>query len=342
MSVDAADTTNFFLTLDVRFTSANGSVSVILTTDGKTPRTFTVHYVPTDEMIVTNGADVYYGVGATLTKKWTMMVRDIAIDFQKGVAHRYARNKKKSPRLTVRRIDRIEFRGDGAVDNVTLSSSAHRAQFDRAADWLVRHQDSRGGWPIAVTRKLADGLLELAPGWYSAMAQGQAMSVLARAYARTRSRIYLDAALRATALFDVAASDGGVLATFLDRHPWYEEYPTTPSCFVLNGFVYSLVGLYDLKTVAPPDEARDATRLYRAGVDSLRAMLPLFDTGSGSTYDLRHFTLHGVAPNLARWDYHATHVNQLLLLTTINDDPVFETIVHRWIGYMKGKRAPHN
>lgn len=29
-----------------------------------------------------------------------------------------------------------------------------------------------------------------------------------------------------------------------------EEYPTTPSSFVLNGFMYSLIGLYDLKETA--------------------------------------------------------------------------------------------
>ncbi|KAL3215841.1 hypothetical protein MRX96_033450 [Rhipicephalus microplus] len=70
-------------------------------------------------------------------------------------------------------------------------------------------------------------------------------------------------------------------------------------------------------------------------------MLPLFDTGSGTTYDLRHFSL-GVAPNLARWDYHTTHINQLLYLATIDDDPIFKTTADRWIQYMKGFRAPHN
>ena len=55
---------------------------------------------------------------------------------------------------------------------------------------------------------------------------------------------------------------------------------------------------------------------------SLTALLPLFDTGSGTTYDLRHFTMNregGTAPKIARWDYHATHINQLLALSTIQD-----------------------
>jgi heparosan-N-sulfate-glucuronate 5-epimerase len=79
-------------------------------------------------------------------------------------------------------------------------------------------------------------------------------------------------------------------------------------------------------------------------------------------YDLRHFSL-GIAPNIARWDYHVTHVNQLLLLATIDDDSVFSQVCRvafrqlmsmlsqlsfpfqtadRWRGYMNGKRAMHN
>jgi len=139
----------------------------------------------------------------------------------------------------------------------------------------------------------------------------------------------------------VPSSEGGILAKFIDKYNWFEEYPTTPSSFVLNGFIYSLIGLYDLKQVAPPEQTQDAERLYSAGIESLKVMLPFFDTGSGTIYDLRHFTL-GVAPNLARWDYHATHINQLLLLSTIEDDPLFEQTAKRWLTYMKGKRAPHN
>ena len=44
-----------------------------------------------------------------------------------------------------------------------------------------------------------------------------------------------------------ASVQGGVLAMFDGKHPWYEEYSTTPSLFVLNGFLFSLMGLYDLR-----------------------------------------------------------------------------------------------
>lgn len=77
----------------------------------------------------------------------------------------------------------------------------------------------------------------------------------------------------------------------LGKYDWYEEYPTKPASFVLNGFIYSLLGLYDLNATAPPHLTKDVQNLYNQGMVSLKKMLVLFDTGSGTIYDLRHFTL---------------------------------------------------
>ncbi|XP_037090364.1 D-glucuronyl C5-epimerase B-like [Pollicipes pollicipes] len=172
------------------------------------------------------------------------------------------------------------------------------------------------------------------------MAQGQAMSLLTRAYRVTGDRRYLDAARRAAGPFSVDSRDGGVRTLFQDKYVWYEEYPTVPSSLVLNGFIYSLMGLYDLWRTE--GEGGEAGRLYAAGLTSLRALLPLFDTGSGTLYDLRHVT-GGGPPNLARWDYHVTHVNQLLVLATMErEHTLFAELADRWTAYMRGHRAAHN
>ena len=252
-----------------------------------------------------------------------------------------------TPAAVVWRVLSVQLRGDGCFDNLTLSSVApHMRMFVRSANWFVRHQDERGGWSVPVERRLADGRLRLAPGWYSAMAQGQAMSVLTRAYTVTGDRKYLDSALRATAVFDVASTDGGVLASLFNQ-PWYEEYPTVPGTFVLNGFIYALVGLYDLLSAASADgrakrreNRTDAERLYIAGIESLRRLLPLYDTGTGSLYDLRHVTLSDGGrqpPHRARSDYHVTHINQLLTMATIDDDDVIASTATRWLGYLDGR-----
>ena len=69
----------------------------------------------------------------------------------------------------------------------------------------------------------------------------------------------------------------------------------------------------------------------------LVAMAPLYDTGAGSTYDLRHFTMGG-PPKLARWDYHSTHINLLYVLSTIvpekNNRSMLQALADRWQNYM--------
>lgn len=326
----------FFLALDFKFIT-NGSITVTVEIKGKQSQLYYIHYACSRTLIDMIGNEVYYGMGER--PNWSNIHRDLTTDLQKGLLLLKGVTKKK--KVSLSKVVSITFRGHGLVDNVTLSNNAHLAQFYYAANWLVLHQDDKGGWPIYVTRKLANGKLELPPGWYSAMAQGQAMSLLVRAYLRTNNVKYLDSAIKAMRLLDIPSNEGGVLAIFAEKYPWYEEYPTTPHSFVLNGFIYSLLGLYDVKMVAREEGATEAERLYRAGLGSLLKMLPLYDTGSGSIYDLRHFTL-GTAPNLARWDYHATHINQLLLLSTIEPDAIFAETAKRWIGYMNGQRAPHN
>lgn len=160
------------------------------------------------------------------------------------------------------------------------------------ADWFVRHQDLKtGGWPNPVKRKLSE-FAELKQGWYSAMGQGHAISLLARAYYHSNGNAkYLRAAVNGMKPFRVPSRQGGVLAKFMGKYDWYEEYPTTPASFVLNGFIYSLLGLYDLNATAPTNLSREAGQLFEQGMTSLKKMLLLFDTGSGSIYDLRHVTL---------------------------------------------------
>ena len=136
--------------------------------------------------------------------------------------------------------------------------------------------------------------------------------------------------------------------------------------------MYSLIGLYDLwHTIKYVYELSDedvrkegfeAGDLFLKGMKSLNTMLPMYDVASGSVYDLRHVTMPGVEPKVARWDYHSVHINLLYLLSTIDvqevksdsqhsvkknipdseEESVLANVAERWLGYMVGKRAGHN
>ena len=322
--------------MDVKF-STNGSIIIVVETNLKDR--ININYVFNTGHIWQDGkSNVFLGMGERHTD-WIHMARDLKFDVMKGL--NLHKGKSEKARVGVARIVEIRYHGHGWLDNLTLSSAIHMEQFYDAANWLVKHQDSRGGWPIQVARKVVTGVLELPPGWYSAMGQGQAMSVLVRAYLDSKQERYIKAAVEALKLFEIDSTQGGVRAKFMGVMDWYEEYPTTPSIFVLNGFIYSLMGLYDLKETTTGKDQETAERIYDSGMKSLKAMIGMYDTGVGTLYDLRHITTD-IEPNRARWDYHTTHINQLMQLMVIDDDPIFKTTVKRWLGYLQGRKSRHN
>ena len=122
------------------------------------------------------------------------------------------------------------------------------------------------------------------------MAQGHGISMMVRAAHVTGDESYWLAASQALLPFKKLTVDGGVKNKFMGIYDWYEEYPFHEGHFVLNGFIYSLIGLYDLSAAedAPEDISKEATILFDNGITSLKALLPLYDAGKGSIYDLRH------------------------------------------------------
>ncbi|KAF7250170.1 hypothetical protein EG68_09401 [Paragonimus skrjabini miyazakii] len=236
----------------------------------------------------------------------------------------------------------------------------HECRFMAATRWLLRNQHADGSWRTTVARHL-HGRPTVKPGWASAMAQGHGISLMVRVHNCTGNPDYLASAELALHPYTKLVSNGGVLSHVFGQpaFPWYEEYPTEPGNHVLNGFIYSLIGLYDFSQVSLFRNLTLKTeKLWRAGLKTLSVVLPLFDSGSGSFYDLRHvlppldrpvlasqdwISTHD-GPNRARWSYHALHIQQLRLLAKL--DPFYASewvnTATRWSGYMKGLRSPHN
>ena len=130
----------------------------------------------------------------------------------------------------------------------------------------------------------------------------------------------------------INVSDGGVLR-YYQNYSWYEEYPILDAgSFVLNGYVYTLVGLYDLI-----QEFNDSIsiNLYENGILSLSAMIGLFDLGCASSYDLVHHSVPGTAPNIAREGYHNLHITLISVMNAIEQES-YQSIEDRWIDYANG------
>ncbi len=210
-------------------------------------------------------------------------------------------------------------KGLGHWDRWVLSDRTRTSEwnaFRAIADWAVRSLDARGGWPCwhLIDRGTSTP--------YSSMAQGQGISILARAYATTGDSDYLAAAERAATAMTQA--DSGLEVARHDDGLWLEEYPGSRMTMVLNGWIFSLMGLHDITYVSSSQAVRDA---LDETVATIARALPQYDCGYWSMYDL--------GGTIASPFYHRLHIAQLQALqkTFTQYDRVFAEVVERWQRY---------
>jgi len=207
----------------------------------------------------------------------------------------------------------------------------YRDEFLRHANWLVKRQTiTHNGIGVWYYEFDWSSCRCKAP-WISSMAQGQAISVLIRAYALTGQRDYLQAAKSAVEAFEYSAQEGGVCVTDDSGNVFYLEYVCKSNAYVLNGFIFSLVGLYDYYKYT--DEAQ-GLELFARGIKTLKARLQDYDTGSWTYYSLRG--------DIATMQYHKLHCRQAYELYFITGDPFFLDYAQRWELYLEKRRTPYN
>jgi hypothetical protein len=158
------------------------------------------------------------------------------------------------------------------------------------------------------------------------MAQGLGISVLLRAFQETGKQRYLDRARLALNAFRYTVDEGGVASIEEGGAVFYEELAQGPATHTLNGFIYSLWGIYDFYRVT--GEAL-ALRLFQQGVATLERHIEDYDSGSWSFYDL------GSRPRLASLGYHKLHIAQLYAMHNITVIDEFRTIGARWYDYQR-------
>ena len=76
------------------------------------------------------------------------------------------------------------------------------------------------------------------------------------------------------------------------RRPAFEEYPTEPPSFVLNGAIFAAWGVRDVAVGLADAEARG---LFAAVVETLAGAVDRWDTGYWSLYDLYPHRVRNVA-----------------------------------------------
>ncbi len=207
----------------------------------------------------------------------------------------------------------------------------------RGADKLLSLMDGSGALRYPIDYPLYYGV-RLERGWTSGMAQGVALSALARTYQLTCDERYLHAGRKVLAHLLTPIEAGGTatdlrhLDPALSDYVWFEEYPVAKPAYTLNGFMYALLGLYDWSLV----DAGSAARVqFEEGVRSLVQVLPCYDHDGFTAYDLSPL-VYGAAPNFNP-HYHAVHITQLSALHAITGEPALQTWAARWYAAVGGE-----
>ncbi len=210
-----------------------------------------------------------------------------------------------------------------------FSEDERRQKFLLTADWLVENleQNPAGLWVWNHHFDWEYRRLLKAP-WYSALAQGQGLSLLARAHLETGEDRYLEVARRAYEPFVITLDEGGV--AFIDQvgYIWFEEYIVSPllPTHVLNGFIWATWGIYDFYLTTGDSHVRS---LFDDAIRTIADNLQYFDIGFWSLYEQSGTYLKMIASSF----YHRLHIVQLQVLYRLTSKDVFRQYMQRWENY---------
>jgi hypothetical protein len=209
---------------------------------------------------------------------------------------------------------------DGSQNSLT--------EFDKVTSWLMSaHRDGRYEHDFA--------LAGMPAGWISCISQGEAASLLVRAYRVTGNDKYLGAASRAIDWLMLPVAEGGLRGTLPDGSIFLEEYPGTKYRHVLNGCLYAAVGISDLLRVSP-GERSDVRALFSDLMNTIAVNLEAWDVGGWSTYD--YSPQKQTARNLNTMTYHLVQAVLLSYLADLTGDDRLRRVAERWS--MSASRLP--
>lgn len=205
--------------------------------------------------------------------------------------------------------------GLGAYDlYLTTGDEQYLKKFLQSVEWTSTHQEDNGAW---------QNFSHLYPDHpYGAMAQGEATSLLVRAYIHTGEDLYLKQARTSLDFMLKTVADGGT-SVYHEDELILLEYTHKPA--VMNGWIFALFGLYDY-VLATDDQSTYSAKM-QLSIETLKKYLPRFSNSFWSMYDLDG---HYASPF-----YHNLHIAQMQALHALTNEDVFIDYARKWERYSK-------
>ncbi|MCZ4407259.1 D-glucuronyl C5-epimerase family protein [Cryomorphaceae bacterium 1068] len=157
--------------------------------------------------------------------------------------------------------------------------------------------------------------------YYSGMAVGEAISFYSRMSKILGNESLMNVASGCFDFLKIPFEKGGVARIKGKNFYWIEEYPTNEPSFVLNGFVYSIFGIYDYWKFSSSEEAKS---MFELTVNTLLNSLGEYDIGYWSVYDVLKREL------VKKYYQKNVHVPQMMALYNLTGEQSFLDYGLKW------------
>ena len=193
-------------------------------------------------------------------------------------------------------------------------------RFLKIADWAVKNVDECGMWDCMGTLNDSKHLTQ------SSMCQSEGVSVLLRAHIETKDKKYLNIANKAINFMIKSTLDGGT-CLYDGNIVIFQEYVSLEfNLSVLNGWIFSIFGLYDYVIYTKNDKYE---KLLNSTVNTLAKELNKYDRNYWSNYDQKG--------TIASPAYHDLHIKQLELLFDLFNKKEFKIYSTKWKKYQTNR-----
>lgn len=201
--------------------------------------------------------------------------------------------------------------GLAAYDLYLLSDkkdSSMLAKVVTCANWGVQNQQKDGAWVTFA--------YETPEYPYSAMAQGEGISLLLRAYIETHEKKYLTATHIAKE-FMLKSFDEGGPTKYEGNDVFLYECPKEP--LILNGWIFSLWGLMDYCKFTNDENAKS---ILDKTLDTMERNLPKFN--------LNYWSMYEDGKRISSPFYHKLHIAQLNVMYDLTGKIIYKQYADKW------------
>jgi len=204
--------------------------------------------------------------------------------------------------------------GLGAYDLFLLSGKQDMTMLNKTiacANWAVNNQQDNGAWLT---------FAHVTPDFpYSAMAQGEAISLLCRAYIETKDIKYHKSIKKAKNFMLLPIEQGGT-TKYEEGDIFLYEYTNNP--LVLNGWIFSIWGLMDYCKIEKDEHTHSILEIT---LHSLEKKIPDFSLNYWSKYD--------DGRRICSPFYHKLHIAQLNVMYDLTKHTTYKHYAELWQQY---------